>query len=130
MNLQGFLRNYAQRTGNSFLEYTDTIDVITISLEGGRFQNVACYMIHRDGLHLVEFMSKVCPSDTYLDYKSLLELNQNLCYAKIVLHNDLIQVAATVRQEYASEQELITMMEEVARVADNLEFEFTGQDAN
>ena len=131
MNLQTFLRKYAERTGNTFIEYTDTIDVITISLpEAGRFQNVAVYMVSRDGHNMIEFLSKICPVTEYLDFKALLELNQELCYSKLVIHEEMLQAAATVRYDFATEPELIAMMEEVARIADQLELELTGQDMN
>jgi hypothetical protein len=42
----------------------------------------------------------------------------------------MLQAAATVRYDFATEPELIAMMEEVARIADQLELELTGQDMN
>lgn len=130
MNLQQFLRDYAERTRNSFIEYTDTVDVVTVSLGASRFQNVGVYQVVRNGRSVIEFLSKVCPANEYLDHVALLELNHELCYCKIVIHEDTVQVAASIPAARATDEELADIMSEVAQVADQLEFELTGQDVN
>ncbi len=125
-----FLQHYCEKTGNHFLEYSDSIAIITLQLPNNRKQEVHSYLITRDGIQLVEFMSKVFDIEKHsLDYKEILQLNQQwCCYSRFVLFGGMLQCAASAHYAESSEIQMAAMLEEVGKLADQMEEEVTGED--
>ena len=125
-----FLQHYCEKTGNHFLEYSDTIAIITVNLPDNRKQEVHAYLIEREKVHLVEFMSKVVDIEKQaIDYKEVLQLNQQwCCYSRFVLYGGMLQCAASAHYADCSQKQMASMLEEVGKLADQMELELTGED--
>ena len=128
MNLSQIMQKYANEIDGRFIEYSDDNTIITIPLERNRFQNVTGFLTKRRNENVVEFMSKVCDVRPDIDYRALLELNQEFFYGKIIIYDGLIQVAASALFDHCSEVIIRDMISEVARTADDLEFKLAGVD--
>jgi hypothetical protein len=125
-----FLQTYCEKTGNHFLEYSDTISIITLHLSNNRKQEVHSYLIERDGILLVEFMSKVLDLEKQtVDYKEILQLNQQwCCYSRFIIYGGMLQCAASAHHTESSAKQMAAMLEEVGKLADQMELEITGED--
>ncbi len=88
------------------------------------------YIIPRGDGVMLEFMSKICKLEDYKDISltELLELNNGLCYSKILLKDGYVEVGASTKYELCTYDQVRYMIFEVARVADELENRFTGKD--
>jgi hypothetical protein len=128
MDLSTIMKKLADDIGGRFVEYSDENTIITIPLDRNRFQNVTGYLSERNGQQVVEFMSKVCDLSDEIDYKKLLEINQDLFYGKIIIYEGMIRVASAALYAHVTEDIIRDMIIEVAKSADNLEFELVGED--
>ena len=128
MNLSLIMQKYANEIDGRFIEYSDDNTIITIPMDTNRFQNVTGFLTERKGQTVVEFMSKVCDLKHDIDYRALLELNQELFYSKIIIYDGLIQVASSALFDHCTEIQIKDMISEVAEAADNLEFKLAGVD--
>jgi hypothetical protein len=75
-------------------------------------------------------MSRVCELHDDIDHKAMLELNQELFYSKVVIHEGYLKVAAAALLDHCTEDLIKDMVLEVARVADDLEHHLVGADVN
>lgn len=129
-SLKEFLQDYCQKTGNKFLDYSEHIAIITLKLADNRKQEVHAYLVDREGIEIVEFMSKVCDIEKQkIDYKEVLLLNQQwCCYSRFIIYGGMLQCAASAHYSESSPIQLAAMLEEVGKMADQMELELTGED--
>jgi hypothetical protein len=127
--LNQFLQEYCKKTSNHFLEYSEHISIITLKLNE-RKHEVHSYLVIREGIEIVEFMSKVCDIEKQpVDYKEILALNQQwCCYSRFIIYGGMLQCAASAHFAESSEVQLVAMLEEVGKLADQMELEITGED--
>ncbi len=132
MDLNTFMKTYAQEIGGEFSEYDSDKSIVIMPLPDERFQTVLGHKKHIDRYEklVIEFSSKVCAFDDTIDLKMLLQENTNFCHAKFVLVDDYIKVEASCFVESATEEVLKEILQEVANLADNFEFELTGVDVH
>ncbi len=129
-HVQNYLRGLAEEVNGKYTDYSDDTVIVTIPLSDGRYQNVKGYIIPRGDGVMLEFMSKVCKLEDYPDISltELLELNHGLCYSKILLKDGYVEVGSSTKYELCTYDQVRYMIFEVARVADELENRFTGED--
>ena len=130
MNLSTIMEKLAEEIDGKFLEYSAENTIITVPVSRLRYQNVTGYLIDRNRSKVVEFMSRVCELNDAIDHKAMLELNQELFYSKVIIHEGYLKVAAAALFEHTTEELIKDMILEVARVADELEHHLVGADIN
>jgi hypothetical protein len=128
MNLTDTLEKLALEIDGRFVEYSYENTIITVPLNKDRFQNVTGYMIDRPQGTMLEFMSTVCTLRSEIDHRAMLELNQELYYSKVVIHEGFLKVAAAALYDHCTEDLVRDMIMEVAYVADDLEMRIIGYD--
>ena len=123
------MKKLADDIDGRFVDYSTENTIITVPVDRNRTQSVTGYLIDRNNLRVVEFMSKVCEVDsTQVDARAMLELNQELFYGKVVIHEGFLKIAATALFDHSTEDQIRDMILEVARVADELEHKLVGSD--
>jgi hypothetical protein len=130
MNLSVTMEKLADEIDGKFLEYSTENTIITVPVSRHRYQNVTGYLLNRNHTKVVEFMSRVCELNDDIDHKAMLELNQELFYSKVVIHEGYLKVAAAALLDHCTEDLIKDMVLEVARVADDLEHHLVGADVN
>ncbi len=128
MNLSTTMQRLALEIDGRFVEYSYENTIITIPISGDRYQSVTGYLIDRPQGTMLEFMSRVCPLHADIDHRSMLELNQELYYSKVVIHEGFLKIAAAALFDHCTEQLVRDMIMEVAFVADDLEMRIVGAD--
>ena len=126
MNLVLTMQKIADKIDGKFLEYSFENIIITVPVDRIRYQNVTGYLITRPQGTMLEFMSKVCEINDYIDPRAMLELNQELFYSKVMIHEGCLKVAAGALLEHCTEELIQDMVLEVAKVADDLEHQLVG----
>jgi hypothetical protein len=130
VNILNFARQFAEEIGGQYTDYDNSKAVIVVPLSGGRFQTVLA--ISRTGTvsgkEQVLFVSKICDFDESIDLRELLGKNASFDYSRFVLEDGFLKVEATCIVENASEGQVKEMIQEVANIADQFEYKFTGQD--
>jgi len=130
MDLSATMEKLADEIDGKFLEYSTENTIITVPVSRHRYQNVTGYLLNRNNTRVVEFMSRVCELHDDIDHKAMLELNQELFYSKVVIHEGYLKVAAAALLDHCTEDLIKDMVLEVARVADDLEHHLVGADVN
>lgn len=132
MDLNAFMENYAEEIGGTYSEYDIRTSIIIVPLPDERFQTVLGKLKHSQRYDRlgIEFMSKVCPFESDMDLKVLLEENANLNHAKFAIVENFIHVEASSFVESATEELLKEIIQEVANVADEYELKMTGADVH
>jgi hypothetical protein len=130
MNLNDIMQKLAHDVDGRFVDYSNENTIITIPVKRKRFQNITGYLTDREGKKVAEFMSKVCDLRPDIDYKSMLELNQDLFFSKVIIYEGMLRVAAAGLYDHLTEDILRDMILEVAQVADDLEYKLTGLDVH
>lgn len=128
MNLTDTMEKLALEIDGRFVEYSYENTIITIPLNKDRFQNVTGYLISRPQGLMLEFMSTVCTLRPEIDHRAMLELNQELYYGKVIIHEGFLKVAAAALYDHCTEDLVRDMIMEVAYVADDLEMRIIGHD--
>ncbi|HEY4656546.1 MAG TPA: hypothetical protein VIH22_18645, partial [Cyclobacteriaceae bacterium] len=115
-----------------YTDYDNSKAVIVVPLSAGRFLTVLG--IARtgsvSGKDQVMFISKICDFDEAIDLRDLLERNGTFDYSRFILEDGFLKVVASCVAENASEGLVKEMIREVANIADQFEFKFTGQDVH
>ena len=132
MNLRQFMEDFASEINGQFSEYDENKSVIIVPLEDQRFQTVVGELkrIGDNQRPGIEFSSKVCPFNSELNLKELLEENTNFCHARLSIVNDYIQVEASTFLDNTTDEILKEIILEVANSADLWELRLTGQDVH
>lgn len=118
----------ALRIDSRSAKYSRQGTVMTVRLSRNRYQNVAIRLANRPQGTMFECTSTVCMLRPEIDHRAMLELNQDLYYGKVVIHEGFLKVAAAVLHDYCTESLVRDMILEVARVADDLEMRIVGCD--
>ncbi|MEM7110117.1 MAG: hypothetical protein AAF519_17955 [Bacteroidota bacterium] len=132
MDLNAFMKEYADEIGGTYSEYDSATSIIIVPLPDERFQTVlgTVKLSQRYNRHLIEFSSKVCAYNSGIDLKELLIENTNLNHAKFAIADDFVQVEDSCFVETATEGLIKEIIQEVANVADEYEFKLTGVDVH
>ncbi|MBD0259468.1 MAG: hypothetical protein ICV83_27430 [Cytophagales bacterium] len=128
MHLTDTMEKLAVEIDGMFIDYSFENTIITVPVSRYRYQNVTGYLMQKPQGTVIEFMSKVCPIGTTIDPMAMLELNQELFYSKVVIHEGFLKVAAAALYEHCTEELIKDMVLEVAKVADDLEHQLVGED--
>jgi hypothetical protein len=130
LNLDKILEDYSNEVGGKVIPYTDTQSVIVLPTKHGRFQQVKAWSNQTQTYKFLEFYSKVCDLKPEMDLKSLLETASTFVFARIMVKQNQIFVASSVVVDHATPDIIKDMVREVADVADDMEWQLTGQDEN
>jgi hypothetical protein len=128
MDLSEIMQRLAIDIDGRFMEYSDENTIITVPVGKLRYQNVTGYLTIRNEKQVVEFMSKVCELRAGINFKALLELNQDLFYGKVIIFEGMLRVAAAALFEHSTEEIIRDMILEVAQAADDLELKLMEAD--
>ncbi|MDJ1473205.1 hypothetical protein QNI19_20820 [Cytophagaceae bacterium DM2B3-1] len=128
MDLTTTMEKLALEIDGRFVEYSYKNTIITVPLNRDRFQSVTGYLIDRPQGTMLEFMSTVCTLRPEIDHRAMLELNQELYYSKVMIHEGFLKVAAAALFDHCTEDLVKDMIMEVAYVADDLEMRIIGHD--
>ncbi len=128
MNLNDTLESPALHIDGRFVEYSYESTVMTVRLSRNRYQNVTAQLADRPQGTMLEFSSTVCTLRPEIDHRAMLELNQELHYGKVVIHEGFLKVAAAAFYDYCTTEMVRDMILEVASVADDLEMRIVGCD--
>lgn len=130
VNILNFARQFAEEIGGQYTDYDNSKAVIVVPLTAGRFQTVLA--ISRTGSvsrkEQVVFISKICDFDESIDLRELLSKNATFDYSRFILEDGFLKVEASCVAETATEGQVKEMIQEVANIADQFEYKFTGQD--
>lgn len=132
MDLNAFVRKYADQINGQFMEYDPDHSIIIIPVSGGRAQTVLG-TIRKNELYnrpLVAFTSKVCTFSPDIDLKSLLEQTAFFNYCRFIIQENYLQVEAVAALNNIAEDTIKEMLQEVANLADQYELKLTGVDVN
>lgn len=125
MDLNAFMKSYAEELNGNFSEYDDQRSVVVVPLDMNRNQAVVGEI---DDENMVIISSKVCMADDRIRFKDLLAENHNTLYGKFTITNDFIKVESKAKAGEVSEPTLRATIQEVAKLADKWEMSLTGQD--
>ncbi len=128
MHLTDTMEKLAGEIDGMFIDYSIENTIITVPVSRYRYQNVTGYLMEKPQGTVIEFMSRVCPIDSAIDPVAMLELNQELFYSKVIIHEGFLKVAAAALYEHCTEELIRDMVLEVAKVADDLEHKLVGAD--
>jgi hypothetical protein len=125
-----FLKEETKKLEGTFVGYNEASVMLTIPVDESRYQNVKGYLEESEKGMKISFMSKVCKYSDYqnINYPYLLQKNFEFVYSKIIVYNDFIQLYASEIYDHATLEHVKEMFLEVAKEADNLEDEITGED--
>ena len=128
MNLNQFIKSYAEEVNGNFSEYDEQRSVVVVPVDENRNQAVVGEI---DDNKMVTISSKVCVVDENVKYKDLLGLlqeNHDTTYGKFTITNDFLKVESKVHSEEVSEATLKETIQEIAKLADKWELNITGKD--
>ncbi len=125
-----FLKTETKALEGTFIEYNESSVMLTVPVDDTRFQNVKGYLEDEGEELQISFMSKICKYEDYpnLDYQRILRENYRFKYSRIIIYNEYIQLYATETYNRATLEHAKEMFLEVAKMADYLEHELTGED--
>jgi len=130
-NVLNFARQFAEEVGGQYTDYDNSKAVIVVPLLAGRVQTVlALSRTGSTGKNVVFFISKICDFDESIDLRDLLEKNGTFDYSRFIVEDGFLKVVASCADETASQELVKQMIQEVAAIADQFEFKFTGHDVH
>ena len=132
MDLNAFMRKYADQINGQFMEYDPQHSIIIVPVSGGRAQTVLGH-IRQNELYnrkLLAFSSKICIFSSEIDLKSLIEQTAFFNYCRFIISENHLQIEAVAALDNISEETIKEMVQEVANLADQYELKLTGVDVN
>lgn len=126
MELNNFMKSYAEEIKGNFSEYDDQRSVIVVPLEMDRQQAVVGEIDIEN--NLISISSKVCVAEGNLRFKELLEENHKSTFGKFTIVNDFLKVESRSPADIVSDEILKRAIQEVAQLADKWEMNITGRD--
>ncbi len=126
MDLNNFMKTYAEEINGNFSEYDEHRSVVVVPLEKDRQQAVVGEMDVENDMTIIS--SKVCIADDRIQFKELLEENHKTVYGKFTISNDFLKVEAKAHSKDVSPETLKKAIQEVAHLADKWELNITGRD--
>jgi hypothetical protein len=129
MNVNDFLKKYADQIGGQYTAYNIDQAILIVPLTGSRFQTVISYLKKNgNNRQLLTLSSKVSDARPDFDYRGLMEESSSYDYSRVVIRDNYVQVEAIAASDGVSEEALKEMVQEVANRADQLEMKLTGSD--
>jgi hypothetical protein len=129
-NLDKLLEDYANEIGGKVIPYTDNQSIVIMPTKHGRFQRVLAWTRKSSKHSFLEFDSKVCEFSSTIDMQKYLTEAAGFTFSRIIIKEGFLQVASSVFVEEATNELIKDMVKEVAEIADDLEFQITGQDVH
>jgi len=130
LNLDKLLEDYANEIGGKVIPYTDNQSIVIMPTKHGRFQRVLAWT-RKAGKHsFLEFDSKVSEFNSTIDMQKCLTEAAGFTFCRIIIKEGFLQVASSVFLDEATAELVKDMVREVAEVADDLEYQITGQDVH
>ncbi|PIB36134.1 hypothetical protein BFP72_12370 [Reichenbachiella sp. 5M10] len=126
MQLNKFMKTYAEEVNGNFSEYDPSRSVIVIPLANDRFQAVVAAMDANE--QIITLSSKVCIADEKIKFKDLLEQNHATTYGKFVIDNGFLKIESKHKISETSNDTFKTILQEIANLADTWEMNLTGMD--
>ncbi|UXX78876.1 YbjN domain-containing protein [Reichenbachiella carrageenanivorans] len=126
MELNNFMKSYAEEIKGNFSEYDDQRSVIVVPLEMERQQAVVGEIDLEN--NLISISSKVCVAEDNIKYKDLLVENHKSTFGKFTIVNDFLKVESRSPADITSNEMLKCAIQEVAKLADKWELNITGRD--
>lgn len=130
MNINAFLKKYADQIGGQYSAYNDEQSILIVPVSGNRFQTVIG-TIKKNELYnrsLITLNSKVCDTNAGIDYRMLLEQTTYFNYCRFIIQENHLQIEAVAAVDGITEASLKEMVQEVANLADQYEMKLTGSD--
>ncbi len=130
MNINAFLKKYADQIGGQYSAYNDEQSILIVPVSGNRFQTVIG-TIKKNELYnrsLITLNSKVCDTNAGIDYRMLLEQTTYFNYCRFIIKENHLQIEAVAAVDGISEATIKEMIQEVANLADQYEMKLTGSD--
>lgn len=130
MDINSFLKNYADQIGGQYTAYNKDQSIIIVPVSGNRFQTVIGTIKKNDlyNRSIVTLNSKVCDIHPNLDYKMLLEQASYFNYCRFIICGNHLQIEAVGAVDGITETDVKEMIQEVANLADQYEMKLTGSD--
>ncbi len=130
MDINSFLKNYADQIGGQYTAYNKDQSIIIVPVSGNRFQTVIGTIKKNDlyNRSIVTLNSKVCDINPNLDYKMLLEQASYFNYCRFIISGNHLQIEAVGAVDTITESDVKEMIQEVANLADQYEMKLTGSD--
>jgi hypothetical protein len=130
MDINSFLKNYADQIGGQYTAYNKDQSIIIVPVSGNRFQTVIGTIKKNDlyNRSIVTLNSKVCDIHSALDYKMLLEQASYFNYCRFIISGNHLQIEAVGAVDGITETDVKEMIQEVANLADQYEMKLTGSD--
>src|SRR6218665_1729346 len=118
MDLNNFMRKYADQISGQFMEYDPIHSIIIVPVSGGRAQTVLGHIRENElyNRKIIAFNSKVCTFSDEIDLKSLLEQAAFFNYCRFVILENHLQVEAVAALDTLSEETIKEMVQEVANL--------------
>ncbi len=126
MDLNNFMKSYAEEINGNFSEYDELRSVIVVPLDLDRQQAVVGEF--DKNLNLIVISSKVCIADEKIRFKDLLEENHRSIYGKFTITNDFLKVESKTHADEVQPDTLKKTIQEIAKMADKWEMNITGRD--
>lgn len=126
MELNNFMKSYAEEIKGNFSEYDDQRSVIVVPLDMDRQQAVVGEIDLEN--NLISISSKVCVAEDGIRFKDLLEENHRSTFGKFTIVNDFLKVESRSPADIVSDEILKRAIQEVAQLADKWEMNITGRD--
>lgn len=130
LNLDKILEDFANQEGGKVIPYTENQSIVIMPTKHGRFQRVLGWTRVADKHKFLEFDSKVCEFTPDIDMRKYLAEAASFTFCRLIIKEGFIQVASSVIVEHATVDLIKDMVREVAEVADELEYQITGQDVH
>ncbi|MEO9802328.1 MAG: hypothetical protein ABJF04_03725 [Reichenbachiella sp.] len=126
MELNNFMKSYAEEIKGNFSQYDDQRFVIVVPLDEERQQAVVGEIDTEN--NLISISSKVCVAEDSIQFKELLEENHKSTFSKFTIVNGFLKVESRSPADIVSDELLKRSIQEVAQLADKWEMNITGQD--
>lgn len=125
-----YFAELAEALNGLYMEYTNDSGAMNLKMANGRNQSVKSFFKDHNNGDTVVLMSKVCYLEEYpnVDFREMLEKSHHLLFTKLVIDRGYLETQATIRLANTSKEDILFIISEVARVADDLENEITGLD--
>jgi len=132
MDFSKTIHQIADEIGAQFNEYDEKKSVLIVLLNGSRYQTVMCLLGRHEKYKrdIIQFTSKVCDTDQFINYVDVLSGNSDSVHSKFVISGGFLRVESTSYIDNTNPGLLKEMVLEVAELADEWELKITREDVN
>lgn len=130
MDFRKFCKKYAQEIDGEYREYDENQSVVIVPLPGGRFQTITGHITHNANYDrdVVQLKTKVCSLTERIPFHDLLTESASYPYSKFIIEDGFLKVEAINFMVNLNEKMIKEMFHEIAKHADDWEFNITGKD--